>query len=81
MVVAVAIFSTLLLHIRRSSSQSAIPALLHGATMKPGGGVDDCTPNNSLPEYSRQLPLCVLDKYYLLHYRNLPTEAGRERLP
>lgn len=50
-VVAVAIFSTLLLHIRRSSSQSASPALLHGAIMKPGGGVDDCTPSNSLSEH------------------------------
>lgn len=55
-VVAVAMFSTLLLHIRRSSSQSASPALLHGAIMKPGGGADDCTPSNSLSEHgARQL--------------------------
>lgn len=52
-VVAVAIFSTLLLHMRRSSSQSARPALLHGATMMLGGGVDDCTPSNSLSEHGR----------------------------
>lgn len=50
-VVAVAIFSTLRLHMRRSSSQSASPVLLHSATRKPGGGLDGCTPSNSLPGY------------------------------
>lgn len=50
-VVAVAMFSTLLLHIRRSSSQSASPELLHGAIVKPGGGVDDWTPSSSLSEH------------------------------
>lgn len=50
MVVAVAMFSTLLLHIRRSSSQSASPELLHAAIVKPGGGEDDWTPSNSLSE-------------------------------
>lgn len=47
-VVAVATFSTLRLHMRRSSSQSASPVLPHGATRKPGGGVEDWTPSNSL---------------------------------
>lgn len=46
--VAVAIFSTLRLHMRRSSSQSASPVLLHGATRKPSGGLDGSTPSNSL---------------------------------
>lgn len=47
-VVAVATFSTLRLHMRRSSSQSASPVLLHGATRKPEGALGDCTPSNSL---------------------------------
>lgn len=57
-VVAVATFSTLRLHMRRSSSQSASPVLPHGATRKPGGGADDCTPSNSLTGHSTgRLPL------------------------
>ena len=61
-VVAVAIFSTLRLHMRRSSSQSAIPALLHGATRKRGGGADDCTPSNSLTGNSAGRLNCVYRK-------------------
>lgn len=49
-VVAVAMFSTERLHMRRSSSQSASPVLPQGATRKPEGGGDDCTPSNSLTE-------------------------------
>ncbi|KAF3840810.1 hypothetical protein F7725_006672 [Dissostichus mawsoni] len=59
-VAAVATFSTLRLHMRRSSSQSARPVLLHGATRKPGGVLDDCTPSNSLTGQDglrRTLPL------------------------
>lgn len=50
-VVAVAIFSTLRLHMRRSSSQSASPTLPHGATKKPGGGGEDSMPTNSLKRH------------------------------
>lgn len=64
-VVAVATFSTLRLHMRRSSSQSASPVLLHGATRKPAGGVDDCTPSNSLTG-TGQLP-CVYRKSNTRH--------------
>lgn len=66
-VVAVATFSTLRLHMRRSSSQSASPVLLHGATRKPAGGVDDCTPSNSLTGHGTgQLP-CVYRKSNTRH--------------
>ena len=47
-VVAVATFSTVLLHMSRSSSQSASPAPPHGSTRKPGGAGEDCTPSISL---------------------------------
>lgn len=65
MVVAVATFSTLRLHMRRSSSQSASPVLLHGATWKPGGGVEDCTPSNSLTRQGKGQLTCLQKKEYL----------------
>lgn len=50
-VVAVATFSTLRLHMRRSNSQSASPSLPHCASRKPVGGARGCTPNSSLTRH------------------------------
>lgn len=81
-VVAVAMFSTLRLHMRRSSSQSASPVLPHGATRKPGGGVDDCTPSNSLTgrrRRCRKVIFCLQEQQ--LNCRSPLTEAVQGRLP
>lgn len=64
-VVAVATFSTLRLHMRRSSSQSAIPSLLHGASRKPAGGADGWTPNSSLTGDEGSGYLSVTEKHFL----------------
>lgn len=81
-VVAVAIFSTLRLHMRRSSSQSASPALLHGASRKPDGAVDDCTPSNSLTGDRVGEPPGIYWKTNTWRFcRCFLTEAVQGRLP
>lgn len=69
-VVAIATFSTLRLHMRRSSSQSASPVLPQGATRKPGGGVDDCTPSNSLVQEKK-----VQESYVVSTGRAIPVKT------
>lgn len=62
-VVAVATFSTLRLHMRRSSSQSAIPSLLHGASRKPAGGANGWTPNSRLTGHEGSSYLSMTEKH------------------
>lgn len=63
-VVAVATFSTLRLHMRRSSSQSAMPSLLHGASRKPAGGAGGWMPNSSLTGHEGSVYLSITGKHF-----------------
>lgn len=70
-VVAVATFSTLRLHMRRSSSQSAMPSLLHGASRKPAGGAGGWTPNSSLTGHEGSGYLSITGKHFTCSVRLL----------